>query len=286
LKPIVAIVAQGTMGAGLAARLTAHGVQVLTSLSGRSAESRARAEAAGMRTVDVQGLMDAQFLLSILPPASALPFAQSLAPTLRSAAHRPVFVDCNAVSPKTLQSIADSLGDTGVRFVDVGIIGLPPREDYAGPCLYAAGASAGELSVLNEYGLNVRCLEGPIGTASALKMAYAGITKGLIAVASSMIINAERAGVADALKRELASSAPALLASLSRGVPDMLPKAYRWVAEMQQIQDFAGSDSAARAIYGGAEHLYQRIAAGMPEESDDINALLHFFGQGDSAPRR
>jgi 3-hydroxyisobutyrate dehydrogenase-like beta-hydroxyacid dehydrogenase len=285
LKPIVAIVAQGTMGAGLAARLTARGVQVLTSLLGRSAESRARAEAAGMRAVDVQGLMDSQFLLSILPPASALPFAQSLAPTLRSAAQRPVFVDCNAVSPKTLQSIADSLGDTGVRFVDVGIIGLPPREDYAGPCLYAAGAGAGELTVLNEYGLNVRCLEGPIGTASALKMAYAGITKGLIAVASSMIINAERAGVADALKRELASSAPALLASLSRGVPDMLPKAYRWVAEMQQIQDFAGSDSAARALYEGAEHLYQRFASGMSEESDEINALLHFFGQGDRAPR-
>jgi putative dehydrogenase len=286
LKPIVAIVAQGAMGAGLAARLTARGVQVLTSLSGRSAESRARAEAAGMRAVDVQGLMDAQFLLSILPPASALPFAQSLAPTLRSAARRPVFVDCNAVSPKTLQSIADSLGDTGVLFVDVGIIGLPPREDYAGPCLYAAGAGAGELTVLNEYGLNVRCLEGPVGTASALKMAYAGITKGLIAVASSMIINAERAGVADALKRELGSSAPALLASLSRGIPDMLPKAYRWVAEMQQIQDFAGSDSATREIYGGAEHLYQRIAAGVPGQSDEIEALLRFFGPQEGVASR
>lgn len=286
MKPIVAIVAQGAMGAGLAARLTARGVQVLTSLSGRSAESRARAEAAGMRAVDVQGLMDAQFLLSILPPASALPFAQSLAPTLRSAARRPVFVDCNAVSPKTLQSIADSLGDTGVLFVDVGIIGLPPREDYAGPCLYAAGAGAGELTVLNEYGLNVRCLEGPVGTASALKMAYAGITKGLIAVASSMIINAERAAVTDALKRELGSSAPALLASLSRGIPDMLPKAYRWVAEMQQIQDFAGSDSATREIYGGAEHLYQRIAAGVPGQSDEIEALLRFFGPQEGVASR
>jgi L-threonate 2-dehydrogenase len=236
--------------------------------------------------VDLQGLMHAQFLLSILPPASALPFALSLAPTLRSAVRQPVFVDCNAVSPRTLQSIADSLRDTGVRFVDVGIIGLPPREDYAGPCLYAAGANAGELSVLNEYGLNVRRLEGPIGTASALKMAYAGITKGLIAVASSMILSAGRAGVADALEHELASSAPTLLASLSRGVPDMLPKAYRWVEEMRQIQDFAGGDSAAGEIYGGAEHLYQRIAAGLPEQSDEVKALLRFFDPRERASQR
>lgn len=277
MKPIVAIIAQGTMGAGLARRLTGHGVEVLTSLSGRSADSRARAAAAGMKAVAIQELMEAQFLLSIVPPAAALPMAMSLEPVLRAAQHKPVFVDCNAVSPDTLRSIAASLSDTSAPFVDVGIIGLPPREDYAGPRLYAAGESAGKLDVLNQYGLNVCLLEGPIGTASALKMAYAGITKGLIAAATAMILGAGRAGVASALRQELAWSAPTLLAMLSRGVPDMLPKANRWVAEMQQIQEFAGGDSAAREIYQGAEHLYSHLAADFPAGSDEIEVLRRFF---------
>jgi len=277
VKPIVAIVAQGTMGAGLAKRLCDRGVEVLTSLAGRSAGSQARAAAAGMKAVQPEELMRAQFLLSILPPASALPFAVSMASALRAAPSKPMFVDCNAVSPDTVRSIAAALQGSGAAFVDVGIIGLPPSTDYPGPRLYAAGAPARELCVLNDYGLSVCPLEGPIGTASALKMAYGGITKGLIAVASSMILGASRTGVAAALKQELAASASPLFASLSRGVPDMLPKAYRWIAEMQQIQDFVGSDAAAREIYSGAEHLYQRIAANSSQGSEEAKALRQFF---------
>jgi putative dehydrogenase len=277
LKPIVAIVAQGTMGAGLAKRLHDHGVQVLTSLAGRGPQSRARAEAAGMHAVELEELLQAQFLLSILPPSSALPFAVSMAPLLRSARHKPVFADCNAVSPGTVQAIADALRGTSAPFVDVGIIGLPPTETYAGPRLYAAGESAGELCVLNDYGLNVCVLEGPLGTASALKMSYAGITKGLVAVAAAMILGAGRSGVSAALRKELEASAPALFTSLARGLPDMLPKAYRWVAEMQQIQEFVGDDAAAKEIYAGAEHLYERIAADVAGGRAAADVIQDFF---------
>ena len=46
-KTTVAIIAQGAMGAGTAARLTANGVDVVTWLEGRSSASRARAEKGG-----------------------------------------------------------------------------------------------------------------------------------------------------------------------------------------------------------------------------------------------
>jgi len=120
---------------------------------------------------------------------------------------------------------------------------------------------------LNDYGLQICLLETPIGSASALKMAYAGISKGLTAVASSMILAATRDGVAGQLQRELAASEPLLLASLARRIPDMLPKAYRWVEEMEQIRQFAAADPAAAEIYAGAGKLYERIAAVFPARS-------------------
>ncbi len=67
---------------------------------------------------------------------------------------------------------------------------------------------------LNDYGLIVRVLEGPLTAASALKMSYAGITKGFTALGAAMMLAASRGGSAEALKAELAESRPDL-ASLS-----------------------------------------------------------------------
>ena len=54
--PVVAIIAPGGMGAATAARLTHHGVRVLTDLEGRSAASVARAKAAGMEPADLAAI--------------------------------------------------------------------------------------------------------------------------------------------------------------------------------------------------------------------------------------
>ncbi len=269
------------MGAGLAGQLTARGVCVLTDLTGRSAASLERAAAAGMRGAGTSELASCDILLSVLPPAEALSFARRMTPILSSSSRKPLFVDCNAVSPETVRQIENSLHGTGVVFADVGIIGLPPDGTSPGPRLYAAGPGARSLAVLNDYGLDVRLLEGPVGTASALKMCYAGINKGLLAVAGAMILGATRAGVADALARELAESDPRMLETLSRRIPNMLPKAYRWVEEMRQIGEFLSPDSAAQTIYQGAAELFDRIARDVAGDRTESTALLGF-----SAPRK
>src|SRR6516162_8894149 len=100
MKPQIAIIAPGQMGAGVAARLAEHGVEVLTSLVGRSEASRRRAEQAGMREADSERILRADVLLSILPPGEAVALAASFAPRLAAHNLRPLYVDCNAVSPR------------------------------------------------------------------------------------------------------------------------------------------------------------------------------------------
>ena len=235
MTAVVAIVAAGNMGAAVAGRLTGHGVRVLTTLAGRGVASVARAEAAGMTDVPLDRLPAAEMVLSILPPAHALSFARQMAPLLLAAERKPVFVDCNAVSPETVRQIGAVISATGAPFVDASIIGLPPKPGQASPHIYACGASAARLQALSEYGLDVRVLDGAIGAASALKMSYAGINKGVAAIAAAMILAASRSGATGALYQEMSESLPGLLNSLGRQVPDMLPKAYRWVAEMREI---------------------------------------------------
>ena len=276
---VVAVVAPGNMGAAVGKVLAEHGVEVLTTLEGRSDASAARAASAGMHGVSRADLLRARFLLSIVPPASALPLAELMAPVLSAAAQKPLFVDCNAVSPVTARRIAAVIESTGTSFVDAGIIGPPPRKGAAQPALYASGPHAGQLAVLTQHGLDIRILDGPVGAASALKMSFAGINKGIIAVATAMTLAASRAGAAQALRDALAEREPALLASLGRKIPDMLPKAYRWVAEMQEISQFL-TPEAGGGIYLGASDLYERVARAMASDDSELEALRQFFKTG------
>jgi 3-hydroxyisobutyrate dehydrogenase-like beta-hydroxyacid dehydrogenase len=264
------------MGSSVGKRLVERGLTVITVLEGRSEATKARARDAGMVAVSPEDAVSADLFLSIVPPGDALGLSERLAPLLRARNEKPVYVDCNAVSPKTAVEIGAVITATGTPFVDAGIIGAPPRPDYEGPTFYASGDAADRFAALRDHGLKVRVIEAPAGAASAMKMSYAGITKGFTALGAAMMLAATRAGTAPALHQELSESQPALLAWLTRQVPAMFPKAYRFVAEMEEIAEFVGEDAAAREMYEGYAKLYARLAADLDGGKREIGALAEF----------
>jgi putative dehydrogenase len=277
MTPIVAIIAPGNMGAAVGRCLTENKVNVLTSLAGRSAASAARARTAGLTAVADAQLTESDFLLSIVPPGDALALAKRLAGVLTTANKKPVYVECNAVSPRTMLEIADVVGSTGCPFVGAGIIGPPPKPGTTNTKFYAAGPAAGLFVKLNDYGLIVRVLDGPLTAASALKMSYAGITKGFTALGAAMMLAATRGGSAGALKAELAESQPDLLGYLTKQVPAMYPKAYRWVAELEEISDFVGKDHPEHVMLTAAARLYERIAEDVDGEKKEVGEMDKFL---------
>ena len=275
MKTKIAVIAQGAMGAAVAARLVENGADVITSLSGRGPASAQRAAEAGMRPVSDPELSSADLILSIVPPSDALGLAERLFPVLKPSSNKPLYVDCNAVSPETAKRVAGVIAETGSPFADGGIIGGPPRKGYSGPTLYVSGEPARRVEGLAR-GIVVRTIDGPVGAASALKMSYAAITKGLTALATASILAASQAGAAEALHRELSESQPNILAWLGRSVPDMFVKAYRFVGEMEEISSFMTSEGA-RDIYAGIADLYREVAKDKEGDNQDINALSRFF---------
>src|SRR5262245_19875216 len=127
MTPVVAVIAPGMMGAGVGKRLTDNGIKVLTSLTGRSAETLERASDAGMTHASDEEIAASDFILSILPPRDAVALAQRFVPALTASNAKPIYVDCNAVSPQTTERVALALAPTGSPFVDAGIIGGPPQ---------------------------------------------------------------------------------------------------------------------------------------------------------------
>jgi L-threonate 2-dehydrogenase len=280
MAPVVAVIAPGMMGSAVGKRLAEKGLKVTTVLGGRSEESAARARAAGLTPVSEAEAVSADILMSIVPPAAALPLAERLMPHLQGMRRKPIYVDCNAVQPRTVERIAAVIIATGCPFVDAGIIGGPPKAGYDGPIFYASGEAAPRFAALGQHGLKIRVLDGAVGAASAVKMSYAGITKGFTALGAAMMLAAAREGTADTLYKELSESQPQLFAWLTRQMPQMFPKAYRWVAEMEEIADFVGEDAAARQIVGGMAPLYARLAADFAGDKHEIDALTAFVKGG------
>jgi 3-hydroxyisobutyrate dehydrogenase-like beta-hydroxyacid dehydrogenase len=280
MTPVVAVIAPGMMGAAVGKRLVDNGLKVLTSLSGRSAETADRARAAGLITASDEEIAATDYILSILPPGDAVSLAERFVPALRASNAKPIYVDCNAINPVTVERVAAVIAPTDCPFVDAGIIGSPPKPGDAGPRFYASGPSAPRFATLRQYGLDIRVLDGAMSAASALKMSYAGITKGTQAIGAAMMLAASRAGSADALFAELSSSQKEMFAWFKRGLSLMPPKAYRWIAEMHEIAGFVGEDPAAHELYEGAAHFYESIAEDFETNKKDVDALRAFLGKG------
>ena len=195
---------------------------------------------------------------------------------------KPIYVDCNAVSPPTKVEIGEVIAKAGSPFVDGGIIGLPPKEGYTPvPACLRPRRRRGSRA-LNEFGIKVNVIEGPVGAASALKMSYAGITKGVTAVG----VHDDAGRDARRRRRQAARRAGAqpsgVPAELPARRPGMFDKAYRFVGEMEEISDFVGEDAAAQEMYRGVRRLLH--AASPPTtkaSSEETGALAAFLKKKD-----
>ena len=278
----VAVIAMGEMGAGVARRLVERGARVLTNLEGRSAASAERAAEAGVQAVaDDEALVaGADFVLSIVPPSRAAELAMRLRPAIRAANSKAVYVDCNAIAPQTLEAIAAGFATDELPFVDAGIIGGPPTPEGYTPRIYASGRIAQTFMSLGAYGLDIKLMSPRLGEASALKMAYAGTTKGASAVMVSIMLGAARAGVASALIAEMADSQPGRMEGAIGQLPSIFRKAYRWDGEMEEIAKFLRPEMGGSEIFQGAADLYRELAkdyAGGPKT--ERMALLSGFSK-------
>ncbi|KAJ7468286.1 6-phosphogluconate dehydrogenase C-terminal domain-like protein [Mycena galericulata] len=291
-SPTIALLAPGAMGAGIAARLSASGAgTILTNLDERSEATIERARAANMVHASYAEIAErATCIYSVVPPIDAFGVAEAVVGPYKAAGstRELVYVDCNAVNPESVKRMATLFEGTAITFIDGVIIGMPPTESF-NPGIYVS-ADPKAKAVLDDFttmsikfGLNVIPLKGEgagIGDASALKMAHAGIVKGTIGLFATMILaaNASSPSTAEGLLHALNLSQPVFVDLIIRFIPQILPKAYRFVGEMEEVGGFVG-DGGARTFEGLAG-IFARVAdarENAPESAGgDVELLMKF----------
>jgi 3-hydroxyisobutyrate dehydrogenase-like beta-hydroxyacid dehydrogenase len=235
----------GEMGAAVGAVLRWQGHRVVWASEGRSGETRARAEEAGLEDVgSVSNVAEADVLFSICPPHAALDVARSLG------SFGGVYVDANAVSPATAAEVAGTVEE----FVDGGIVGSPPHEPGT-TRLYLSGERAEEIAELFAGSV----LDARVTTnASAMKMAYAAWSKGTAAMLLAIRELACREGVEEALLTEWDLSQPGLRERHARAVRSAEAKGWRWVGEMEEIASTFEANGLPGGFHRAAAEVYRR----------------------------
>lgn len=264
----VAILMPGDMGHGIGRALGEHGHEVITCVAGRSERTKGLAAEARLKDVpDLETLTrEADIILSILPPASALPQAEAVAKAMRASGSRPVYVDCNAISPRTAEKVGQVITAAGAPFIDAGIIGLAPGKGDR-TRIHVSGPDTKPMEALNGHGFEVIALGEGIGRASALKMCYAGLTKGTFSLHTAVLLAAERLGVASEIYDEFGISQQGALDAMRRMVPKLPADSERWIGEMEEIAaTFAGA-GVPSGFHDGAAEIF-RILARTPFASE------------------
>jgi 3-hydroxyisobutyrate dehydrogenase-like beta-hydroxyacid dehydrogenase len=245
----VGLLHPGEMGAAVGAALVGTGRHVVWASDGRSAETRARAAAAGLD--DVRALAEvgrSDVVVSICPPHAAVEVAESLS------AFGGLYVDANAVSPATAHRVAATLA----RVVDGGIVGPPPHQPGT-TRLYLSGPEAPAVAALFAGSpLDARVVSAEVGDASAVKMAYAAWTKGTAALLLAIREVARADGVGEALREERGPSLPDLSERLERAQGSARAKGWRWAAEMEEIAATFAAAGQPRGFHEAAAEVFRR----------------------------
>lgn len=244
------IIHPGAMGAAIG---TEAGADIRWASKYRSKETRARAESAGFEDVrDFDELVDScDAIVSICPPDVALDVATAVA----RRRFQGVYVDANAIAPASSEYIAGMFD----RYVDGALIGPPPTT--AGTTrMYLCGDDADTMATLwKGSNLEVRVLDREIGAASALKMAYAGWTKGSAALLLATRAYAESQGVHAELHEEWDTSIPGLTDRIRRRASGTGSKAWRFAGEMEEIAKAFESTDLPPGFHEAAAEIYIRI---------------------------
>lgn len=268
----VGVLHPGEMGSALGAALARAG-RVVWCSQGRSPATRERAARSGLEEISSlpKLLAEADVLLSVCPPQAA----EDVARRVSAGGFTGIYADLNAISPARAGRIAATVDQGGAQAVDGGIIGNPPTQPGMTRLFLSGSAAAAEVAGLFQGGpVEVVVLAGAIGQASALKMAYACLSKGSAALGAISRAIAAHNGVE-----------PSLLAEWQRGpllaqpggdssIARTAAVSWRWLAEMQEIAETAEEAGLTGEMHRGAAAVFSRWEARRDQAGIPVEELL------------
>ncbi len=181
-----------------------------------------------------EALQGASIIFSTVTADQAEKAAREAAKHLGAGA---LYCDMNSCAPSSKREAAKTIEASGGRYVDVAVMSpvLPLR--HHAPLLVSGPHATEAVTALQAMDMRPTLAEGPVGTASAIKMIRSIMVKGIEALVLECVLSATREGVDEIVLSSLEETFPGF------GWPDraayMLERAMvhgtRRAAEMEEV---------------------------------------------------
>jgi 3-hydroxyisobutyrate dehydrogenase-like beta-hydroxyacid dehydrogenase len=280
----IGVLSPGEMGSQVGRLLREAGNDVVTMAGGRSERSRRRAEEAGLRDLPSLDAIaaSAELIICVVPSLSAEPLARSVASAVAQAGTRPTYLDLNSIGPETARRIGGTIETAGGRFVDGSITGnasaLPDRAT-----VYLSGAGAADLAEWIDPPLRTEIVGPYPGQASAFKVLYAGLTKGLAALGVELLAGAERLGLYDMLMKKHGESLPSVVKFFRTSLPGYPERAKRRAEEMVELaeafEELGLTANMAHAAQVTLEQLAARYRENHGFDDEDLDSMVRWLAR-------
>lgn len=270
----IGILSIGEMGFHWAKLLKSHGVEVLTFDRDRGEVSRKRGENAGVKSVPSMAelVQSSELIVSIVVPSAAMRVATNVADAVNKSGRKNLlFLDANAISPMTADEIAAVLDPAGVDFVDGCIIGSAAKMGK-GTIVYVSGQQASRLKALESFNIPVKVLGPNTNQASAFKVVYAGLTKGLQGLFCELFMGARRFGLLKELSAQYEDSFPGLIDKVSSSIVGLRIHAGRRAEEMDELKRTFNHHGMESFMAPAVQKVLESIAALEIEKASESGA--------------
>jgi len=256
----ITLMSPGEMGSPIAKCIIKSGINVMSPLKNRSAQTVERAKKYGIEdSISLENsIMNSDLIISILVPDAAEDLAKEVSNLSKKLDKEIIFADLNAISPETVKKMNSYMSGTKVKFIDGGIIGGPPEGDKI-PRIYVSGQNSNLFSRLDGLGMKVIDMNGSVGDASAMKMAYASITKGYSSLLIAAVTLSIRTNNFEHLMKELEFSQKNVFNDL-KNLKSIPSKAHRWIGEMEEISNTYIENSITGDFHKGSYSIYKKVS--------------------------
>lgn len=271
----IGVLHPGEMGVSIAASAINTGHWVYWVSTGRSEQTRLRAERQNL--IEKHSLSElchtCEIIISICPPHAA----EEVAKQVIADQFQGIYLDANAISPQRSKKLCQIMEENKIHFIDGSIIGGPawkPAETF----LYLSGKGAESILECFQNGpLEARVISIEMGKASALKMCYAAYSKGLTALLASILATADVFDISEELYQQWDRDNPGFSEQAKRKVLGAADKAWRFTNEMEEIAATFEEAGLPGGFHHAAAEIFRQMASlksGSPVSLDQLLAIL------------
>ena len=206
-NPAIGFIGFGEAGSLIASGLRSEGLDRLFTFDILDVQDRAALNGAKVVESPAALAKASDILISAVTARSAIDAAKQITPYLDS--HH-IYADINSVSPALKQEIDGIIRSRNAVYVEVAVMAPVGPYGHRVPMLLGGNGAALFVETMAPFGMRLEAVQGPVGTAAAVKMCRSIVVKGLEALMFECVLGACHFNADDRVFASLNESFPGI----------------------------------------------------------------------------